>query len=124
MLTELFEIELFICIKMDLELNNLQKLMRHRKQTIYSVCWSHDQFEDHMISCITKMYKTPFFFNLLINVMNFSTFNNLLFIIKGNIMSFLQCNQNVFISKKYVHLFGFFNGISTFLGYLMPNPPF
>ena len=29
-LTELFEIELFICIKMDLALNNLQWLMCHK----------------------------------------------------------------------------------------------
>ena len=29
-LTELFEIELFICIKMDLELNNLKWLMYHK----------------------------------------------------------------------------------------------
>ena len=32
-LTELFEIELFICIKMDLELNNLQRLICHKTQT-------------------------------------------------------------------------------------------
>ena len=29
----MFEIELIICIKMDLVLNNLQKLIRHKKQT-------------------------------------------------------------------------------------------
>ena len=33
-LNELFEIELYICIKMDLALNNLQKLMRHKIQTV------------------------------------------------------------------------------------------
>ena len=33
MLTELFEIELIICIKMDLALNNLQRLIYHRAQT-------------------------------------------------------------------------------------------
>ena len=33
MLTELFEIELTICIKMHLVLNNLQKLIRHKTQT-------------------------------------------------------------------------------------------
>ena len=37
MLTELFEIELIICIKMDLELNNLPRLIRHKpnKPTIF-----------------------------------------------------------------------------------------
>ena len=33
MLTKLFEIELFICIKMDLTLNNIQKLICHKNQT-------------------------------------------------------------------------------------------
>ena len=33
MLTELFEIELFICIKMDLALNKLQGLIWHKTQT-------------------------------------------------------------------------------------------
>ena len=32
-LTELFEIELFISIKMDLALNNLQRLICHKTQT-------------------------------------------------------------------------------------------
>ena len=32
-LTELFEIELIICIRMDLALNNLQSLMYHKTQT-------------------------------------------------------------------------------------------
>ena len=32
-LTELFEIELIICIKMDLALNKLQRLMCHKTQT-------------------------------------------------------------------------------------------
>ena len=32
-LTELFEIELFICIKMDLALNNIQRLICHKTQT-------------------------------------------------------------------------------------------
>ena len=31
--TELFEIELFICIKMDLALNNLQRLIYNKTQT-------------------------------------------------------------------------------------------
>ena len=31
--TELFKIELFICIKMDLALNNLQRLICHKTQT-------------------------------------------------------------------------------------------
>ena len=31
-LTELFEIELIICIKMDLTLNNLQRLICHKTQ--------------------------------------------------------------------------------------------
>ena len=31
--TELFEIELFIRIKMDLALNNLERLIRHKNQT-------------------------------------------------------------------------------------------
>ena len=30
---ELFEIELFICIKIDLALNNLQRLIYHKTQT-------------------------------------------------------------------------------------------
>ena len=33
MLIELFEIELIICIKMDLALNNLQRLICHKTQT-------------------------------------------------------------------------------------------
>ena len=33
MLIELFEIELFICIKIDLALNNLQVLICHKTQT-------------------------------------------------------------------------------------------
>ena len=33
MLTELFETELFICIKMDSTLNNLQRLTCHKTQT-------------------------------------------------------------------------------------------
>ena len=32
-LTELFKIELIICIKMDLALNNLQRLICHKTQT-------------------------------------------------------------------------------------------
>ena len=36
--TELFEIELFICIKMDLALNNKQKLIRHKtKQKLKTI---------------------------------------------------------------------------------------
>ena len=31
--TELLEIELFICVKMDLALNNLQRLTCHKTQT-------------------------------------------------------------------------------------------
>ena len=33
--TKLFEMELFICEKMDLALNNLLRLVFHKTQTIY-----------------------------------------------------------------------------------------
>ncbi len=37
--TELFEIELNICIKMDLALNNLQKLKCHETELTYRALW-------------------------------------------------------------------------------------
>ena len=44
-LTELFEIELFICIKMNLSLNNLQRLICHKNQPtiirLHTVKWYH-----------------------------------------------------------------------------------
>ena len=39
--TELFEIELTICIKMDLVLNNLQRLICHKTQPTTSHLFAH-----------------------------------------------------------------------------------
>ena len=38
--TELFEMELFICIKVDLALNNLQGLICHKNQTNNNIGWN------------------------------------------------------------------------------------
>ena len=63
-LTELFEIELLISIKMDLALNNLQWLMYHKTKPnqnilieIYELCFIHVHIETNSSCCLLQAMK-------------------------------------------------------------------
>ena len=57
--TELFKIELFICIKMDLALNNLQRLVYHKTTTIeLFICIKMDLALNNLQSLICHSTKS------------------------------------------------------------------
>ncbi len=58
MLTKLFEIELTVCIKMDLTLNNLQKLICHKTQPT-NQNWSNIEFRSYYGKKIFRNICTP-----------------------------------------------------------------
>ena len=59
--TELFELELLFCIKMDLVLNNLQRLICHKTQTNYILAefWLYLGFQ--LFSCFWLIHVFAYF---------------------------------------------------------------
>ena len=119
----MFEIELFICIKMDLVLNNLQRLICHKTQTykynfyftglmIHSIiflCQSHRQtpllFIMHFLGVKISMYHQFVGFSLSVKPISF----NLWLLERPYFVSWISCMQNICapVSFREVNCFSY-----------------
>ena len=132
MLTEFFEIKLFICMKMDLALNNLQWLICHKtkpNQTIIRLCVSitavllqrwiiglnNPTNADMPLNKETNQLHRSGKFTLRSSWHCFWYFDDFM---TNKIFQLVSCLMPIF--KDLISLVKFY-GILTIVGYLMPN---